>query len=175
MAASRDGGRSGGNRGKMVYHAFMGSAFTGSRRGIGRGLWLLALVLPVLMGVERLPPIRVDILGPSGEVKGKALVFPNYVQIQDASSKARGAIGVLLVEGQMRLFLVRSNSERSYIGWGNNHKLFDAKNKLIGYYNWTPIWSYVYDTKMKKVGQAQCIAYQGVCAAGVAGFLLGLY
>ncbi len=45
----------------------------------------------------------------------------------------------------------------------------------MGYYWWTAIWSYVYDPEMKKVGQAQCIAYQGLCAAGVAGYLLGLF
>jgi hypothetical protein len=33
----------------------------------------------------------------------------------------------------------------------------------------------VYDPKMKKAGEARCLAYQGVCAAAIAGYLLGLF
>lgn len=124
---------------------------------------------------DGLPPLNVEIIGKSGEVKGMAKVYPNYVELVDALKKPRGSIGVMMVEGKLRLFLVKADNERSLIGWSERHRLYNAQNKLVGYYNWTPIWSYIYDTEMKKVGQAQCIAYQGVCAAGIAGFLLGLF
>ncbi|MBI3992895.1 MAG: hypothetical protein HY342_06455 [Candidatus Lambdaproteobacteria bacterium] len=128
-----------------------------------------------LLRAEGVPPLPVEILSPTGEVKGRALVYPNYIELTDATGRPHGAIGVLLAEGRARLFLVKSNTERSLIGWAQEHRLFDAQDKLVGYYYWTPIWSYVYDTKMTKIGQARCIAYQGVCAAGVAGYLLGLF
>jgi len=123
---------------------------------------------------EGVPPLPVEIESPTGEIKGRALVYPNYIELSDAASAPRGAIGVLMAEGTARLFLVKANSERSLIGWAQENRLYDTQNKLVGYYYWTPTWSYVYDIKMIKIGQARCIAYQGVCAAGVAGFLLGL-
>ncbi|MDH4225042.1 MAG: hypothetical protein OEW12_05305, partial [Deltaproteobacteria bacterium] len=86
----------------------------------------------------------------------------------------RGAVGAVNQAGRIRLFLVRSDESRAFIGWSENQRLYDPDNKLVGYYFWTPVWSYVYTPDRKKVGQAQCLAYQGVCAAGVAGFLLGL-
>lgn len=122
-----------------------------------------------------LPPLQVDILDAQQRKAGHADVYLNYVEVADAAGVTRGAIGVVLIEGQARLFLVQRDGQRKLVGWAENHKLFNAEGKLVGYYNWTAIWSYVYDPKLKKVGQAQCLAYQGVCAAGIAGYLLGLY
>ncbi len=135
----------------------------------------LLLLLPLLLGVERMPPLTVDILGPEGTLKGRAQVYSNYVELQDAGGQSRGAIGVVVAQGRLRLFLVRGDAERSLVGWSDNHRLYNANNELLGYYNWSAIWSVVYDPKLRPMGRAQCIAYQGVCAAGVAGFLLGLY
>lgn len=134
----------------------------------------LLLMLPLLMGVERPPPMTVEILGPQGALKGRALVYSNYVELQDAAGQPRGAIGVVVAQGRLRLFLVRGDAERSLVGWSDNHRLYNAQNELLGYYNWSAIWSVVYDAELKPMGRAQCIAYQGVCAAGVAGYLLGL-
>lgn len=120
------------------------------------------------------PPLSVDILNPAEQTIGKAEIFPNYIVLRDAANRRKGAIGVVMVEGRMRLFVVQSDESRRFVGWGENHRLFNTKGELLGFYHWTPIWSYVYDKSMKKIGQAQCLAYQGVCAAGVAGFLLGL-
>jgi hypothetical protein len=122
-----------------------------------------------------LPPLQVDILDAQEHHAGRADVYLNYVELADAAGQPKGAIGVLNIEGQARLFLVEADGERKLVGWAEDHRLYGADSKLIGYYVWTPIWSYVYNDKMKKVGQAQCLAYQGVCAAGIAGFLLGLY
>ena len=133
---------------------------------------LLTLAFAAL-GIS-LPPLTVDILDRDGVPRGKAQVFQNYVRLQGPDGAPRGAIGVVMAEGSARLFLVGPDRQRKLLGWSRNHRLFDAQNKLVGYYSWTPIWSYVYDAELKRVGQAQCLAYQGVCAAGVAGFLLGL-
>lgn len=139
-------------------------------------LGILALTVPFAQAFAlTLPPLQVVILDAQQRPAGRADVYLNYVEVADAAGQPRGAIGVLNVDGQARLFLVQSDGDRKLVGWAEDHRLYSADNKLIGYYVWTPIWSYVYDEKLKKVGQAQCLAYQGVCAAGVAGFLLGLY
>ena len=121
------------------------------------------------------PPLKVDILDAQQKKQGLALIYSNYVELTDAVGKPQGAIGVVWVQGRAQLFLIRANEERQFIGWSSAQKLYDAKDTLVGYYHWTPIWSYVYNPEMKKVGQAQCLAYQGVCAAGIAGYLLGLF
>jgi hypothetical protein len=147
-------------------------------RRTGIGILILAAGFAALARASfavDLPPLQVDILDAQQRKMGRADVYLNYVELRDAAGQQRGAIGVVMIEGQARLFLVQRDGERKLVGWAENHKLFNSESKLIGYYNWTAIWSYVYDDKLKKVGQAQCIAYQGVCAAGIAGYLLGLY
>ncbi|MBI4081253.1 MAG: hypothetical protein HY423_01450 [Candidatus Lambdaproteobacteria bacterium] len=121
------------------------------------------------------PALRAEITDALGQPRGTARIYRNFVRLHDATGQERGAVGVVIAEGYVRLFLVQANDQRTLIGWSRDHRLYDAQNKLVGYYNWTPTWSYVYSPTLKKVGQAQCLAYQGVCAAGVAGFLLGLF
>jgi hypothetical protein len=139
------------------------------------------LLLPLLMlalGVQAagplIPPLKTDIVDAKKQSLGTALVYPNFVELTTADGTLRGAIGVVVSQGRAQLFLVRADSERRFIGWAEGHRLYNTEDQLVGYYFWTPIWSYVYDPKMKKVGEAMCLAYQGVCAAGIAGYLLGL-
>lgn len=154
------------------------SSGRGRQHSAGRALLGLALLLglsgPAPTAWALIPPIKVDIVD-AGQLKlGQAQIYPNYIELEDAGGVSKGAVGVVMSQGRVQLFLVNAAQEHSLIGWAENHRLYNTKNTLVGYYYWTPIWSYVYDPKMKKVGQAQCLAYQGVCAAGVAGFLLGL-
>lgn len=122
-----------------------------------------------------IPPLEVDIVDFEEKPKGRALLYPGYIELTDADGNLKGKIGVVFVQGKAQLYLIRANEERKFIGWAQNFRLFNSEDKLVGFYFWSPIWSFVYDAKMKHVGKAQCIAYQGLCAAGVAGFLLGLY
>jgi hypothetical protein len=138
------------------------------------GALLTALALGTGIAFAQAPPLKTPILSASGEVRGEAHVYENYIEVLDAVGAPKGAVGVVMVDGRLRLFLVRSDQERSLIGWAENHRLYNAKNELVGYYYWTPVWSYVYDPNMKKAGEARCLAYQGVCAAAIAGYLLGL-
>jgi hypothetical protein len=135
---------------------------------------LLLIALGPLAAKPLIPPLKTDIVDPAEQPLGKALVYPNFVELAGADGALRGAIGVVMAQGRAQLFLVRADAERRFIGWAEGHRLYNSEDQLVGYYFWTPVWSYVYDPKMKKVGQAQCLAYQGVCAAGVAGYLLGL-
>jgi hypothetical protein len=144
------------------------------------GMLLLGLAAfgAVLTGTggagAQVPPLKTEIRSAAGEVRGEARVFPNYIEVMDGIGAPRGAVGVVQVQGRVRLFLIQPNQERTLIGWAENHRLYNQKNELVGFYFWTPTFSYVYDPQMKKVGEARCLAYQGVCAAAIAGFLLGL-
>ncbi|MCH9045340.1 MAG: hypothetical protein IIA40_04455 [SAR324 cluster bacterium] len=134
----------------------------------------LLIVLGPSLSASLIPPLKVDILDAQERKQGRALIYPNFIELTDLSGNLRGAIGVVMAQGRVQLFLVRSDQERRLIGWAENYRLYNTEDQLVGYYYWTAIWSYVYDPQMKKVGQAQCLAYQGVCAAGIAGYLLGL-
>jgi len=168
----------------MPSHAIRGKSTPGKKSrcllaGLLAGLLALLLAWGAAPGLglaaaPGVPPLRVDILDAQQRKQGRALIYSNYVELTDPAGVPLGAVGVVYADGRSQLYLIRSNQERRMVGSAAGRRLFDASGKLIGYYFWTPIWSYVYDTKMKKVGQAQCIAYQGVCAAGVAGYLLGL-
>ncbi len=145
--------------------------------GVAALLAALCLTLAARPGPAAVdfPPLKVDILDDRQQRAGRANVYLNYMELLDSAGVKKGAIGVVLTEGRASLFLVQADESRKLIGYAEDHRLYTIENKLIGYYTWTPIWSYVYNEKLKKVGQAQCIAYQGVCAAGVAGYLLGLF
>jgi len=144
-----------------------------------RAILVLGVALLLLDGSRGLasiiPPLEVDILDANESKQGQALLYPNFIELKDRAGTLKGAIGIVLAQGKAQLFLVGAGDERKLIGWAENRRLYNAENKLVGYYFWTAIWSYVYDPNMKKVGQAQCLAYQGVCAAGIAGYLLGLF
>jgi len=141
--------------------------------GLAASLLAACWVVP-FQGSAQGPPLKTDILNAHGEVRGLAQVYSNYIELSDVTGSAKGSVGVVMVQGRLRLFLIRSDQERTLIGWAENHRLYNAKNELVGYYYWTPTWSYVYDPEMKKAGEARCLAYQGVCAAAIAGYLLGL-
>jgi hypothetical protein len=135
---------------------------------------LAALALGAGAALAQAPPLKTAILNAAGETRGEALLYGNYIEVRDVTGAPKGAVGVVMVQGRLRLFLIRADQERTLIGWAEDHRLYNAKNELIGYYFWTPAWSYVYDPAMKKAGEARCLAYQGVCAAAIAGYLLGL-
>jgi len=42
------------------------------------------------------------------------------------------------------MFVVRDDGKQSLIGSAKNRRLFDKDGKLIGHYDWTTFWSYVY-------------------------------
>ncbi len=151
------------------------------RTAPNRPVWILLAAMALAVSLAAwsraevdFPPLKVDILNPAQKKVGQAKVYLNYVELTDAAGLPRGAIGVVMVEGRLQLFLVQADSDRKLIGWAEDHRLYNLQNRLVGYYAWTPLWSYVYDDHLKKVGQAECLAYQGVCAAGIAGYLLGL-
>ena len=119
-------------------------------------------------------PIKTSILNPEKQVVGQALVYIDYVELLKLDGTSLGRLGFVNIQGGFQMFVVRDDGKQSLVGSAKNRRLFDKDGKLIGHYDWTTIWSYVYAPDGTKLGKGKCIAFRGICAAGIASFLTGL-
>ena len=119
-------------------------------------------------------PIKTEILTPQEESIGLALVYIDYVELQGTDGIPKGRLGFVNIKGGFQIFVVLDDGQQNLVGSAKNRRLFDNEDKLIGHYDWTTFWSYVYSPSGKKLGKAKCIAFRGICAAGIASFLTGL-
>ena len=119
-------------------------------------------------------PIKTSILNHEKQVVGQALVYIDYVELLKLDGTPLGRLGFVNIQGGFQIFVVRDDGNQSLVGSAKNRRLYDKDGKLIGHYDWTTFWSYVYAPDGTKLGKAKCIAFRGICAAGVASFLTGL-
>ena len=119
-------------------------------------------------------PLKTTILNPEKKPVGRALVYIDYIELQELDGTPLGRLGFVNIQGGFQMFVVRDDGKQSLVGSAKNRRLFDKDGKLIGHYDWTTFWSYVYAPDGKKLGKAKCIAFRGICAAGIASFLTGL-
>ena len=119
-------------------------------------------------------PLKTTILNPDKQPLGMALVYIDYVELQELDGTPRGRLGFVNIKGGFQMFVVRDNGQQNLVGSAKNRRLFNKEGKLIGHYDWTTFWSYVYAPDGTKLGKAKCIAFRGICAAGIASFLTGL-
>ena len=119
-------------------------------------------------------PIKTSILNPEKQVVGQALVYIDYVELLKLDGTPLGRLGFVNIQGGFQMFVVRDDRKQSLVGSAKNRRLYDNSGKLIGHYDWTTFWSYVYAPDGTKLGKAKCIAFRGICAAGIASFLTGL-
>ena len=138
---------------------------------------LLLLISFICVGLSQelfALPLKTTILNPEKQPIGLALVYIDYVELQEMDGTPRGRLGFVNIQGGFQMFVVRDDGQQSLIGSAKNRRLYDNEGKLIGHYDWTTFWSYVYAPDGKKLGKAKCIAFRGICAAGIASFLTGL-
>ena len=119
-------------------------------------------------------PIKTTILSPEKQPLGLAQVYIDYVELQELDGTPLGRLGFVNIQGGFQMFVVRDDGQQNLVGSAKNRRLYDKDRKLIGHYDWTTFWSYVYAPDGKKLGKAKCIAFRGICAAGIASFLTGL-
>jgi len=119
-------------------------------------------------------PLKTTILDPKKKPVGRALVYIDYIELQELDGTPRGRLGFVNIQGGFQMFVVRDDGQRNLVGSAKNRQLYDKEGKLIGHYDWTTFWAYVYTPEGKKLGKAKCIAFRGICAAGIASFLTGL-
>ena len=139
-----------------------------------RRLLLLSFLLLVFSADLFALPIKTSILNPEKQVVGQALVYIDYVELLKLDGTPLGRLGFVNIQGGFQVFVVRDDGQQNLVGSANNRRLYDKDGKLIGQYDWTTFWSYVYAPDGKKLGKAKCIAFRGICAAGIASFLTGL-
>jgi hypothetical protein len=119
-------------------------------------------------------PLKTTILNPEKQVVGQALVYIDYVELLKLDGTPLGRLGFVNIQGGFQMFVVRDDRKHSLVGSAKYRRLYDKDGKLIGHYDWTTFWSYVYAPDGTKLGKAKCIAFRGICAAGIASFLTGL-
>lgn len=139
-------------------------------------LLFLALLLLIGSQVWATPfPVKGEILDGEGLPKGEAHVYPRFVEIYDLEGNKLGKVGILAEKGLARIHMVKDAPGFPIVGYAHKGKIYNAKDKIIGTYFWTPTWSFAHFPDGKRAGSIKCIAWPRVCSVGVAGFLLGLY
>ena len=137
-------------------------------------LAILSILSIVLSNELFALPIKTTILSPEKQPLGLAQVYIDYVELQELDGTPLGRLGFVNIQGGFQMFVVRDDGQQNLVGSAKNRQLFDKEGKLIGHYDWTTFWSYVYAPDGTKLGKAKCIAFRGICAAGIASFLTGL-
>ena len=119
-------------------------------------------------------PLKTEILNSQEESIGLALVYIDYIELQEKDGTPKGRLGFVNIKGGFQIFVVSDDGQQNLVGLAKNRRLYDKEETLIGHYDWTTFWSYVYSPSGEKLGKAKCIAFRGICAAGIASFLTGL-
>jgi len=137
-------------------------------------LLLFSIILLGLIPQLFALPLKTTILSPEKKPLGLALVYIDYIELQELDETPVGRLGFVNIQGGFQMFVVRDDGEQNLVGSAKNRRLYDKDKKLIGHYDWTTFWSYVYAPDGTKLGKAKCIAFRGICSAGIASFLTGL-
>ena len=119
-------------------------------------------------------PIKTAILNAEEQEVGQALVYIDYVELQDMKGTAKGRLGFVNIKGGFQLFVVIDDGQQNLVGSAKNRRLYNKEGELLAHYDWTTFWSYVYAPDGTKIGEAKCIAFRGICSAGIASYLTGL-
>ena len=119
-------------------------------------------------------PIKTAILNAEEKEVGQALVYIDYVELQDMEGTAKGRLGFVNIKGGFQLFVVIDDGQQNLVGSAKNRRIYNKDGELLAHYDWTSFWSYVYAPDGTKIGEAKCIAFRGICAAGIASYLTGL-
>jgi len=137
-------------------------------------LFIFSILLLGLVSQLFALPLKTTILSPEKKPLGLALVYIDYIELQELDGTPVGRLGFVNIQGGFQMFVVRDDGEQNLVGSAKNRRLYDKDKKLIGHYDWTTFWSYVYAPDGTKLGKAKCIAFRGICSAGIASFLTGL-
>ena len=119
-------------------------------------------------------PIKTVILNAEEKEVGQALVYIDYGELQNMEGIAKGRLGFVNIKGGFQLFVVIDDGQQNLVGSAKNKRLYNKEGELLAHYDWTSFWSYVYAPDGTKIGEAKCIAFRGICSAGIASYLTGL-
>ena len=140
-------------------------------------LWFILFLSIIWLGTSKNLfdlPIKTSIMNAEEQKVGQALVYIDYVELQDMEGTAKGRLGFVNIKGGFQLFVVIDDGQQNLVGISKNRKLYNNKGELLAHYDWTPFRSDVYAPDGTKIGEAKCIAFRGICSAGIASYLTGL-
>ena len=137
-------------------------------------LYLLGVLLLGMSASIFALPIKTLILNAEEQEVGHAFVYIDYVELMDMGGNTKGRLGVVNIKGGFQLFVVIDDSQQNLVGSAKNRRLYNKEGELLAHYDWTTFWSYVYAPDGTKIGEAKCIAFRGICSAGIASYLTGL-
>ena len=140
-------------------------------------LWFILFLSIIWLGKSKnlfALPIKTSIMNAEEQKVGQALVYIDYVELQDMEGTAKGRLGFVNIKGGFQLFVVIDDGRQNLVGRAKNRRLYNNEGELLAHYDWTTFWSYVYAPDGTKIGEAKCIAFRGICSAGIASYLTGL-
>ena len=79
-------------------------------------------------------PIKTAILDAEEQEVGQALVYIDYVELQDMDGTAKGRLGFVNIKGGFQLFVVRDDGQQNLIGSAKNRRLYNKEGELLAHY-----------------------------------------
>ena len=119
-------------------------------------------------------PLKSQILGPKNSPVGLAHIYIDYVELMQLDGTPKGRVSFVKTQSGFELFVVRKDEKNEWTGRASDRRLYDVEGKLLAFYDWTTLWSYVYAPDGTRLGQIKCLAFRGICAAGAAAYLAGI-
>ena len=68
-------------------------------------------------------PIKTSILNAEEQKVGQALVYIDYVELQDMAGTAKGRLGFVNIKGGFQLFVVIDDGQQNNVGIAKNRRL----------------------------------------------------
>ena len=88
-------------------------------------LLLLSFLLLVFSADLFALPIKTSILNAEEQEVGQALVYIDYVELQNMEGNPLGRLGFVNIKGGFQLFVVVDNGQQNLVGSAKNRRLFD--------------------------------------------------
>jgi len=70
-------------------------------------------------------PLKTTILNPEKQPVGRALVYIDYIELQELDGTPLGRLGFVNIQGGFQMFVVRDDRKQSLIGIAKNRRLYD--------------------------------------------------
>jgi len=70
-------------------------------------------------------PLKTTILNPEKQVVGQALVYIDYIELQELDGTPLGRLGFVNIQGGFQMFVVRDDGQQNLVGAAKNRRLFE--------------------------------------------------
>ena len=70
-------------------------------------------------------PLKTTILNPEKQPVGRALVYIDYIELQELGGTPLGRLGFVNIQGGFQMFVVRDDGQQNLVGSAKNRRLFD--------------------------------------------------